>query len=345
MLALIYKGDKTINLEQIPMPTIQNPKDAVVKVELSSICSSDLHIKNGAVTRAKSDIVLGHEFVGEIVDVGNSIKNLKIGDRVVANCITFCGECYFCKQGYINNCEIGGWELGCRIDGCQAEYVRVPFAHTSLTKIPKDVSYEQALFVGDVLSSGYFGAELCEIKPADIVAVIGAGAVGLCAMMCAKLFGASAVIAIDILDQRLDVAVKNNVADIVLNPLKHDITSETMKLTNNRGVDAVVEAAGGKDTFQMAWEIARANSVVSLVAMYETVQELPLNRMYGKNLIFKTGGVDAIHCEKLLKLIQTKRLNTDFLISHKVLLSNILEGYKIFENKLNNCIKVAITSK
>lgn len=118
-----------------------------------------------------------------------------------------------------------------------------------------------------------------------------------------------------------------------------------MKLTNNRGVDAVVEAAGGKDTFQMAWEIARANSVVSLAAMYETVQELPLNRMYGKNLIFKTGGVDAIHCEKLLKLIQTKRLSTDFLISHKVSLSNILEAYKIFENKLNNCIKVAITSK
>ena len=163
MKALIRNKNK-ISLGTRNCPNLKTSTDAIVKVTYSSICTSDLHIIKGYVPRAEDNIILGHEFVGEIVELGPDVKNLKIGDRVAANCITFCGECYFCKQGFINNCQYGGWELGCKIDGCQAEYIRVPFAAQGLTKIPNNVSYKQALFVGDILSSGYFGAELCEIK-------------------------------------------------------------------------------------------------------------------------------------------------------------------------------------
>ena len=343
MKALVWNGNK-IELTERKMPEIESPRDAIVKVTYSSICTSDLHIINGAVPKAKPGIILGHEFVGEVVKLGDNAKALKIGDRVSANCETFCGECYFCRRGFINNCENGGWELGCTIDGCQAEYVRVPSADTGLTKIPENVSYQNAVFVGDILSSGYFGAELCEIKSGDTIAVIGSGPVGLCAMACAKLMGAKKVIAIDIDESRLDYAKKLKLADYVFNPCKCNIETEIKQLTSSRGADGVIEAAGGKDSFQTAWKIARANSVVAVVAMYEEIQTLPLPEMYGKNLIFKTGGVNAIHCKKLLDFIAEQKLNTDFLISAEYKLENILEAYKDFENKKNGCLKYIISN-
>ena len=168
-------------------------------MELSSICASDLHIRNGAVPRALPGTVLGHEFVGEVVATGSEVRKVRPGQRVAANVETFCGTCWFCRQGYVNNCRHGGWELGCRIDGCQTEYVRVPFADNGLDPIPDSLSYQDVLLVGDVLASGYFGAELAAIRPGDSVAVLGAGPVGLCAMQCARLFGPAQVIAVDIL--------------------------------------------------------------------------------------------------------------------------------------------------
>ena len=344
MKALICHKNGSIELVEKEMPKLQNDRDAIVKVTLSSICTSDLHIMRGAVPRAVPKTVLGHEFVGEIVEVGSAVKNLRKGDRVAANCETFCGECFFCRHGFINNCEKGGWELGCRIDGCQAEFVRVPFADTGLTKIPENVSYESALFVGDILSSGYFGAEMCEIKKGDIIAVIGAGPVGLCAMMCAKYLGAGKIIAIDIHNSRLEIAKNQKLADFVFNPLDCDIENEVKNLTENRGADGVIECAGSKDTFEMSWKIARPNAIVGVVAMYEENQILPLPKMYGKNLTFKTGGVDAIHCAKLLDLISKGLISTDFLITHKVSLENIKSGYEIFENKQRNCLKIAVVS-
>ena len=344
MKALICHKNGSIELVEKEMPKLQNDRDAIVKVTLSSICTSDLHIMRGAVPRAVPETVLGHEFVGEVVEVGSALKNLKKGDRVAANCETFCGECFFCRHGFINNCEKGGWELGCRIDGCQAEFVRVPFADTGLTKIPENVSYESALFVGDILSSGYFGAEMCEIKNGDTVAVIGAGPVGLCAMMCAKYLGAGKIIAIDVDASRLEIAKNQKLADFVFNPLDCDIEKEVKNLTENRGADGVIECAGAKDTFEMSWKIARPNAIVGVVAMYEEDQILPLPQMYGKNLTFKTGGVDAIHCAKLLDLISKGLISTDFLITHKVSLGNIKNGYELFENKRENCLKVAVMS-
>lgn len=343
MKALVYKEKGIIELCEKPLPEIQNENDAIVKVTLSTICTSDLHIMHGAVPLAKEGVTLGHEFVGVVTALGKNVKNLKVGDRVSANCITFCGECRFCKRGFINNCIKGGWEIGCKIDGCQAEYVRVPFAQTGLTKLPDNVSDENALFVGDILSSGYFGAELCNIKQNDIIAVIGAGPVGLCSMMCARLLGASRVIAIDIDNTRLDIAVKNKLADYTINPAHQDLQNIIEEITGGDGADGVIEAAGGENTFELAWKIARPNSVVALVAMYEKAQKLPLPDMYGKNLIFKTGGVDATHCEELVKYISEGKISTDILISKKMAFDDILKAYKMFEEKTDNCLKIAIT--
>lgn len=342
MKALVYKDTGKIELVERPMPVIQSDRDAVVKVEVSSICTSDLHIVRGFVPRAHKNTVLGHEFVGEVVSVGSGVKNLVIGDRVSANCETFCGECRFCRRGFVNNCEKGGWELGCRIDGCHAEYVRVPYADTGLTKLPDNVSYENALFVGDILSSGWWGAELCEIKSGDIIAVIGAGPVGLCSMLPARLQGASKIIAIDIDETRLEIAEKQNLADYFINPQKVDVCSAVNDLTAGCGADAVIEAAGGKNTFEMSYKIARPNAIVALVAMYEENQILPLPEMYGKNLIFKTGGVDASKCRELVKLISDGKINTDFLITHRYKLEDIIEAYKFFESKSNGCLKIAV---
>lgn len=342
MKALIWHKNGVREIVEKPLPKICDDRDVIVKVKLSSICTSDIHITKGFVPRAVPETALGHEFVGEVIEVGSGIDNLKKGDRVAANCITFCGECFFCKRGFINNCENGGWELGCRIDGCQAEYVRVPFGDTGLTKLPDNVGYADALFVGDILSSGYFGAELCEIKPDDTVAVIGSGPVGLCSMACAKIFSAGKIIAIDIDDSRLDIARKNKLADYFINPLKTDVEKTVKDITNNHGADGVIEAAGGENSFETAWKIARPNAVVAVVAMYESSQILPLPDMYGKNLIFKTGGVDAVHCEKLLQLISENKLSTNFLITHTLPFNDILKGYDIFESKQDNCIKVAI---
>ena len=342
MKALIWKDLHKIELVEKPRPSIQNSRDAIVKVTLSSICTSDLHIINGAVPNAIKGTTLGHEFVGEIVELGDAVKNLSVGDRVSANCETFCGECFFCKHGFINNCSNGGWKLGCSIDGCQAEYVRVPFADTGLTKIPDSLSFEDALFVGDILSSGYFGAELCCVKEGDTVAVIGCGPVGICTMQCAKAMGAQKIIGIDTNQIRLDLVKAKGYADVVINPNTQNTVSVVNEITGNKGADCVVEAAGGKDTFQTAWQIARANAVVAIVAMYEENQVLPLPQMYGKNLIFKTGGVDAVHCAKLLKMIENNDISTDVLISKYFNFKDIEKAYEYFANKNNNCLKVAL---
>ncbi|HIZ56304.1 MAG TPA: alcohol dehydrogenase [Firmicutes bacterium] len=343
MMALVYRGNGQIRLQPRKIPVLQDPADAIVRVTLSTICTSDLHIRKGAVPRAKTDTVLGHEFVGEIVSVGEQVKNLRPGDRVAANCITFCGECWFCRHGFINNCQNGGWELGCRIDGCQAEYVRVPYAEQGLTKIPDRVSDRQALFVGDILSSGYFGAELCEIRPGDTVAVIGAGPVGLCSMICARLFGAGKILALDLDANRLSYARDCGLCDVAISPETVHLEETILNWTHGRGADSVIEAAGGTDSFALAWKIARPNAIVAVIAMYEENQTLPLPQMYGKNLIFKTGGVDAVHCARLMELIASGRIHTDFLITHTMPLNDILAGYRIFENRLDGCLKCAIT--
>ncbi len=343
MTALVWRGAGEPRLEKRPLPHIQDPRDAIVRVTLSSICASDLHIRDGAVPRARPGVILGHEFVGEVVEIGPEVRKVRPGMRVAANVETFCGSCFFCRHDYVNNCEQGGWELGCRIDGCQTEYVRVPFADNGLNPIPTDLTDEEVIFVGDVLSSGYFGVELAEIRPGDTVAVLGAGPVGLCAMACARLFGAGRIIAVDLLESRLCLARAQGWADDAINAATEDVETRVRELSAGKGADAVIEAAGGGDTFQTAWKIARPHACVAVVAMYAEDQSLPLHRMYGKNLIFKTGGVDAVHRDRLIRLIAEGRLDMRPLITHRLPLERILEGYDIFERKSDGCIKCVVT--
>lgn len=345
MKAVVYRGTGDLALEERPVPQILLPGDAIVKVTLASICSSDIHIKHGAVPRAVPGTILGHEFVGIVRETGSGVKSVRPGDRVAVNVETFCGECFFCKRGFVNNCTDadGGWALGCRIDGGQAEYVRVPFADNGLTKIPDSVPDEAALFTGDLLSTGYWSAELAEIHPADTVAVLGAGPTGICAMLCARLYGPGCVIAVDVDGERLELVKRLGVVDVILNPLDCSVREEVCRLTEGRGADAVLEAAGGKDTFQLAWEIARPNAVVCVVAMYEEPQSLPLPDMYGKNLIFKTGGVDASKCSEIMKLIERGKLDTRCMITHRTDLAHIMEAYEVFENKRDHVIKYAVS--
>lgn len=345
MKAVVYKGNAEIALEERPEPVITDERDAIVKVTLTTICSSDIHIKHGAVPRAVPGTILGHEFVGRVVKTGSAVKKVKPGDRVAVNVETFCGECFFCKRGFVNNCtnEYGGWALGCRIDGGQAEYARIPFADNGLTVIPDHVTDEQALFNGDILSTGYWAAKIGEIRPADTVAVIGAGPTGLCTMLCARLYTPARVIAVDTDEYRLKLAKERGLADITLVAGRDPIEETIRSLTDGRGADTVFEAAGGQDTFQTAWKIARPNGVVAVVAMYEEPQVIPLPDMYGKNLVFKTGGVDGSFCQEIMDLTACGKLDTGFLITHRCCLDEIMEAYEVFENKREHVIKYAVT--
>ena len=344
MKAVVYKGNGEIALEDRPVPKILDDRDAIIKVTLTTICSSDIHIKHGAVPRAVPGTILGHEFVGRVVETGNAVKKIKPGDRVSVNVETFCGDCFFCKRGFVNNCTDpdGGWALGCRIDGGQAEYARIPFADNGLTVIPDHVSDEQTLFNGDILSTGYWAAKIGELKPADTVAVIGAGPTGLCTMRCARLYTPARIIAIDTDEYRLKLAKEKGLADITLIPGRNDPEKVIKELTDGRGADTVFEVAGGADTFQTAWKIARPNAVVVVVAMYEEAQELPLPDMYGKNLIFKTGGVDGSYCREIMDLTACGKLDAGFLITHRCSLNDIMNAYDIFENKKDHVIKYAV---
>ena len=344
MKAVVYKGKGKIALENRPVPKIQDDRDAIIKVTLTTICSSDIHIKHGAVPRAVPGTILGHEFVGRVVETGSAVKKINPGDRVSVNVETFCGECFFCKRGFVNNCTDpdGGWALGCRIDGGQAEYVRIPFADNGLTVIPDHVPDEQALFNGDILSTGYWAAKIGELNPADTVAVIGAGPAGLCTMMCARLYTPARIIAIDTDEYRLNLAKEKGLADITLVPGRDDPEKVIKELTDGRGADTVFEVAGGVDTFQTAWKIARPNAVVVVVAMYEEAQELPLPDMYGKNLVFKTGGVDGSYCREIMDLTACGKLDAGFLITHRCSLNDIMNAYDIFENKKDHVIKYAV---
>ena len=347
MKAVVYKENGKIEMEERPRTKIREETDAVIKVTLTTICSSDLHIKHGAVPRAVPGTILGHEFVGIVEEVGSAVCKVKPGDRVAVNVETFCGECFYCRQGFVNNCTDpnGGWALGCRIDGGQAEYARIPYADNGLTRIPDHVTDEQALFTGDILSTGYWGAKIGAIKPADTVLVIGAGPTGLCTMMCAGLYSPSKIIALDTDESRLQLAKKAGLADIIWNPqqmTEKELEMRIKEVSHGRGADTVFEVAGGRETFQLAWKLARPNGIVAVIAMYEEDQIIPLPQMYGKNLTFKTGGVDGSDCERIMELIADGKIDTTCLITHRMSFTDILKGYEIFENKEDGAIKIAV---
>ena len=342
MKAYTYLKTGEFRMTEKPRPTLQNDRDAVVRVTLSSICTSDLHIKHGSVPRAVPGITVGHEMVGVVEEVGSAVTNVKPGDRVTVNVETFCGECFFCKHGWVNNCTDphGGWALGCRIDGGQTEYVRVPYADQGLTKIPDSVTDRQALFVGDVLATGFWAARISEIQTEDTVLIIGAGPTGLCTLQCVLLKHPAKVIVCDVDESRLAFVNRHHPGVLTTTPDKvHEVVAEE---SAHGGADVVLEVAGTQDTFRMAWECARPNAVVTVVALYDGPQILPLPDMYGKNLIFKTGGVDGCDCAETLKLIEAGKLDTTPLITHTYPLDRIEEAYDLFEHHRDGVIKVAI---
>ena len=342
MKAYTYINKGEFALIDKPKPTIIEPTDAIVRVTLGSICSSDLHIKHGSVPRAVPGITVGHEMVGIVDELGSEVKGVSVGDRVTVNVETFCGECYYCKHGYVNNCTSphGGWALGCRIDGGQTEYVRVPLAEQGLNRIPDSVSDEQALFVGDVLATGFWATRISEITEEDTVLIIGAGPTGICTLLCVMLKQPKRIIVCEQSEERRNF-VKQHYPNVLLTT--PDECEDFVKNNSDHGgADRVLEVAGGKDTFQLAWRTARPNAIVTVVALYNEAQTLPLPDMYGKNLTFKTGGVDGCDCEEVLQLIEEGKIDTTPLITHRFPLSRIAEAYSLFENKEDGVIKVAI---
>ena len=263
---------------------------------------------------------------------------------MTVNVETFCGECFFCRNGYVNNCTDpeGGWALGCRIDGGQAEYVRVPYADQGLNRIPDGVSDKQALLVGDVLATGFWAARISEIKEDDTILIIGAGPTGLCTLQCVMLKNPKKIIVCEASSERRSFVQHRFPAVEVISP---EECLQAISSLDRGGADMVIEVAGAEDTFQLAWQCARPNGTVTVVALYDKPQMLPLPDMYGKNLTFKTGGVDGCDCAEILSLIEEGKIDTTSLITHCFPLSRIEEAYAIFENKEDGVIKIAIDNQ
>lgn len=343
MKALTYIEHGKFALQEKAKPQLVSARDVIVRVTLGSICTSDLHIKHGSVPRAVPGITVGHEMVGVVEAVGADVKTVKPGDRVTVNVETFCGECFFCKKGFVNNCTDphGGWALGCRIDGGQAEFVRVPYADQGLNKIPDSVTDEQALFVGDILATGFWATRISEITEEDTVLIIGAGPTGICTLLCVMLKQPKRIIICEKDVARAEFVSKHYPDVLLCEP--EECEAFVKEHSDHGGADVVLEVAGGRDTFQLAWKCARPNAIVTVVALYDEAQSLPLPDMYGKNLIFKTGGVDGCDCAEILRLIEEGKIDTTPLITHRFKLADIEEAYRIFENRLDGVIKIAIT--
>lgn len=343
MKALTYIEHGKFALQEKAKPQLVSARDALVRVTLGSICTSDLHIKHGSVPRAVPGITVGHEMVGVVEAVGADVKTVKPGDRVTVNVETFCGECFFCKKGFVNNCTDphGGWVLGCRIDGGQAEFVCVPYADQGLNKITDSVTDEQALFVGDILATGFWATRISEITEEDTVLIIGAGPTGICTLLCVMLKQPKRIIICEKDAARAEFVRKHYPDVLLCEP--EECEAFVKEHSDHGGADVVLEVAGGRDTFQLAWKCARPNAIVTVVALYDKAQSLPLPDMYGKNLIFKTGGVDGCDCAEILHLIEEGKIDTTPLITHRFKLADIEEAYRIFENRLDGVIKIAIT--
>ena len=343
MKAYTYIEKGRFELKDKLEPKILDSKDAIVKVTLASICTSDLHIKHGSVLRAVPGITVGHEMVGIVTEVGEQVSSVKPGDRVTINVETYCGECWFCQHGYVNNCQSsdGGWALGCRIDGGQAEFVRVPYADQGLNRIPDSVTDEQALFVGDILATGFWATRISEIKEDDTVLIIGAGPTGICTLLCVMLKHPKHIIVCEKSQERREF-IKQHYPDVIVTTPQECTACTGAYGAPLGGADVVIEVAGSGDSFQLAWQSARPNAIVTVVALYDSPQVLPLPDMYGKNLTFKTGGVDGCDCAEILDLIEQGFIDTTPLITHRYKLEDIDEAYRLFEERIGGVIKVAI---
>lgn len=336
MKALVYHGPGNKAWEEVPDPTIRDATDVVVQVDTTTICGTDLHILKGDVPAVQEGRILGHEGVGTIVEVGSAVNRLAVGDRVIISCISSCGSCSYCQRRLPSHClhDEGasgvGWIFGHLIDGTQAEYVRVPFAENSLHKLPDGVSDEAGLMLSDILPTGFeIGVRNGRVKPGDVVAVIGAGPVGLSAIMTSGLYGASRVIAIDLDDNRLELARKFGATDTV-NSGTEGWRDEVMAMTDGLGVDTSMEAVGVPVTFAAAVSLVRPGGTVANLGVHGTAVELPIQDLWIKDIAITTGLVSATTTPMLLKLVAQGKLTPEQFVTHRFRLEEFVDAYDTF---------------
>ncbi|QYG93524.1 zinc-dependent alcohol dehydrogenase family protein [Iamia sp. SCSIO 61187] len=345
MRALVYHGPGSKAWEDVPMPRIQADTDAIVRVDSVTICGTDLHILRGDVPAVTDGRILGHEAVGTVEEVGAGVKNVAVGDKVLVSCITSCGACRFCREGRYGQClGGGGWILGHLIDGTQAEYVRVPFADTSTYPAPEGVTDEDLLMLADILPTGYeVGVLNGEVRPGDVVAVVGAGPIGLAAIMGARFFSPAHVVAIDKADSRLEAA-KRFGADIVVNNDREDPMAVVAGLTDGLGADVTVEAVGVPATFELAAALARPVGHIANVGVHGEPATLHLEDLWIKDVTIRTGLVDTSSTPTLLRLLTSGQVDTSPFITHHFALDEMVEAYDVFGRAADTgALKVVLT--
>jgi alcohol dehydrogenase len=331
MKALVYHGPDTMAWEDVPKPEIDADTDAIVRVDATTICGTDLHIMKGDTPEVKPGTILGHEAVGTVVEIGAAVTSIAVGDRVLVSCVSSCGRCRFCKEGHPGICSGGGgWIFGYMIDGLQAELARVPFADTSTYKVPAGLSDEQVIFVADILPTAYeVGVLNGRVEPGDTIAIVGAGPIGLAAIMTAKLHTPGRIIAIDLADSRLEKALEFG-ADVVINNGSEDALARVMDITGGQGVDVAIEAVGYPETFELCTELIRAGGRVENVGVHGKCVALHLEKLWIRDVMITTGIVDTRTTPMLLRLIEGGRLDPTVFATHHFPLSEVVEAYEVF---------------
>ena len=331
MQALVYHGPGAKDWETKPDPSIVVPTDAIVRIDSSTICGTDLHILKGDVPEVEPGTVLGHEAVGTVVETGSAVTTLEEGDRVLVSCITSCGRCRFCKEGHYGLCSGGGgWIFGHLIDGLQAEYARVPFADTSVYKVPDDLTDEQVLFLADILPTAYeVGVLNGKVDAGDTVVVVGAGPIGLATVMTAKLYTPARIVAIDLADSRLEKALEFG-ADVIVNSGREDAVEVVKSLTEGLGADVAVEAVGIPETFELCTAIVRPGGRVANVGVHGHPATLHLETLWIRDVTITTGLVDTFTTPRLLQLISQGRLDATPFATHRFELDDTVTAYETF---------------
>ncbi|UVE18913.1 zinc-dependent alcohol dehydrogenase family protein [Pseudomonas sp. LS44] len=330
MQAIIYQAVGQIGLEQRPQPQLQDATDAIVRVVKTTICGTDLHILKGDVPTCEPGRILGHEGVGIVEQVGSGVSSFKPGDRVLISCITACGRCDYCKKGMYSHCADGGWILGHRIDGTQAEYVRIPHADGSLHPLPAGIPDEAMVMLSDILPTGYeCGVLNGHVQPGDIVAIIGAGPVGLAALLTAQFYAPAAIVMVDLDDNRLAVARQFG-ASHVFNSNRDDVLAELQALSNRRGADVAIEAVGVPATFSLCEQIIAPGGHIAVLGVHGVKVDLHLETLWSHNITLKTGLVDTFTTPQLLKMVEAGKLDPQQMITHRFAFSDALKAYEVF---------------
>ncbi len=332
MKAFVYRGPGLKGLEERPKPAIEAPGDAVVKIVKTTICGTDLHILKGDVPTCAPGRILGHEGIGIVDSVGPAVTAFQVGDRVLISCISACGKCTYCRRGMYSHCTTGGWVLGNKIDGTQAEYVRTPHADTSLYPIPEGADEEALVMLSDILPTGFeCGVLNGKVAPGTTVAIVGSGPIGLAALLTAQLYSPAEIIMIDLDDNRLEVA-KRFGATAGVNSTDGKAAEAVMKLTGNRGVDTAIEAVGVPATFELCEKIVAPGGTIANIGVHGTKVDLHLENLWDRNITITTRLVDAVTTPMLLNVVRSKRIDPRILVTHRFKLDNILEAYETFEH-------------